>query len=214
MQQEQPFDYTRVPHDYAHCFNHDCPRAAECLRHLTGLNIPKDVPLVRCVSPSVWPTDADKCPHYRTTKKITLHRPRREPLRPPPVGTHQLPAHGTLRTAHHAGTPTEDSPHPGPQRHHHPAPLRLYHRGIRLPVKYCITDTSLDQLFPKPGPRRTNGRSGPDQWDIPCGPMGGPGGTKVWSGTVPSLVSPTWQKDITPSPQYPSRTVSAPTPPA
>ena len=70
MQQEQPFDYTRVPHDYAHCFNHDCPRAAECLRHLTGLHIPKDVPLVRCVSPSVWPTDADKCPHYRTTKKI------------------------------------------------------------------------------------------------------------------------------------------------
>ena len=27
---------------------------------------------MRCVSPSVWPTDADKCPHYRTTKKITL----------------------------------------------------------------------------------------------------------------------------------------------
>ena len=72
MENTPDFDYTRVPHDYAHCFNHDCPRAAECLRHLTGLNIPKDVPLVRCVSPSVWPTDADKCPHYRTTKKITL----------------------------------------------------------------------------------------------------------------------------------------------
>ena len=75
MQQEQPFDYTRVPHDYAHCFNHGCPRAAECLRHLTGLHIPKDVPLVRCVSPSVWPTDADKCPHYRTTKKIPTTSP-------------------------------------------------------------------------------------------------------------------------------------------
>ena len=72
MEKKSDFDYAKVPYDYAHCFNHDCPRAAECLRHLTGLNIPKDVPLVRCVSPSVWPTDADKCPHYRTTKKITL----------------------------------------------------------------------------------------------------------------------------------------------
>lgn len=72
MEKKSDFDYAKVPYDYAHCFNHDCPRAAECLRHLTGLHIPKDVPLVRCVSPSVWPTDADKCPHYRTTKKITL----------------------------------------------------------------------------------------------------------------------------------------------
>lgn len=72
MENTPDFDYTKVPYDYAHCFNHDCPRRDECLRHLTGLHIPKDVPLVRCVSPSVWPTDADKCPHYRTTKKITL----------------------------------------------------------------------------------------------------------------------------------------------
>lgn len=72
MQQEQPFDYTKVPHDYVHCFNHDCPRAAECLRHLTGLHIPKDVQTVQCVSPSAWPKDASKCIHYRTTRKVTL----------------------------------------------------------------------------------------------------------------------------------------------
>ena len=60
MQQEQPFDYTRVPHDYAHCFNHDCPRAAECLRHLTGLHIPKDVPLVRCRTPTSARTTAPR----------------------------------------------------------------------------------------------------------------------------------------------------------
>ena len=83
MEKKSDFDYAKVPYDYAHCFNHDCPRAAECLRHLTGLNIPKDVPLVRCVSPSVWPQDdllphqplrtahharhaTEDCPHLRT----------------------------------------------------------------------------------------------------------------------------------------------------
>ena len=72
MEKTPDFDYAKVPYDYIHCFNHQCPRAAECLRHLAGLNIPKDVQTVRCVSPSAWPTDAAKCPYYRTTKKVTL----------------------------------------------------------------------------------------------------------------------------------------------
>ena len=72
MEQEKTFDYTKVPHDYMHCFNHQCPRAGQCLRHLTGLNIPKDVQRVQCLSPSAWPTDADRCPHYRTTQKVTF----------------------------------------------------------------------------------------------------------------------------------------------
>ena len=72
MEKTPDFDYAKVPYDYVHCFHHQCPRAAECLRHLAGLNIPADVPTVRCVSPSAWPEDAAKCPHYRTTQKVTL----------------------------------------------------------------------------------------------------------------------------------------------
>ena len=72
MEKAPDFDYTKVPNGYVHCFHHDCPRASECLRHLTGLNIPADVQTVRCVSPSAWPTAADKCPHYRSVQKVTL----------------------------------------------------------------------------------------------------------------------------------------------
>ena len=39
MEKTPDFDYTKVPNGYVHCFHHDCPRASECLRHLTGLNI-------------------------------------------------------------------------------------------------------------------------------------------------------------------------------
>ena len=51
MEKTPDFDYTKVPNGYVH--------ASECLRHLTGLNIPADVQTVRCVSPSAWPTAAD-----------------------------------------------------------------------------------------------------------------------------------------------------------
>lgn len=72
MNQAADFDYTRVPYDYIHCFHHECPRAAECLRHLAGLNAPAHVQTVRCFNPSAWPADAARCPHYRPIKKVTL----------------------------------------------------------------------------------------------------------------------------------------------
>lgn len=72
MENTPNFDYSRVPYDYDHCFNHQCPRAGECLRHLAGVNIPRDVRSVRCVSPSVWPEGDASCPYFRSIKKIKL----------------------------------------------------------------------------------------------------------------------------------------------
>ena len=64
--------YELAPSGYSLCLRPECASAHSCLRHLAGLNIPADVPTVRCVSPSAWPEDAAKCPHYRTTQKVTL----------------------------------------------------------------------------------------------------------------------------------------------
>lgn len=72
MPQEETFDYARVPYDYTHCFNHDCPRAAECLRHLAGQHIPPSVRTVRCVSPSAWPAGDGACDSYQVAHKVTL----------------------------------------------------------------------------------------------------------------------------------------------
>ena len=72
MPQDPDFDYSKVPSDYIHCFNHQCPRAAQCLRHLAGQYVPAGVPVVRCVNPSACSGDAGKCPYYCTTQKVTL----------------------------------------------------------------------------------------------------------------------------------------------
>lgn len=71
MEKTPDFDYTCIPHDYAHCFNHECPRADQCLRHFVGLNVPKDMSVVRCLTSSVWSADAALCIYYRTMKKVT-----------------------------------------------------------------------------------------------------------------------------------------------
>lgn len=67
-----PFDYSQVPHDYALCFHHQCPRAAECLRHLAALHAPASECVVRCVNPHAWPADTAACPLFRSMRKVTL----------------------------------------------------------------------------------------------------------------------------------------------
>ena len=66
------FDYGSVPHNYAHCFNAACPRGENCLRRLAALHAPKEAMYLCCLNPAAYPTDADTCPHYRTTEKVRL----------------------------------------------------------------------------------------------------------------------------------------------
>lgn len=63
------FDYTRVPFHYVHCLNQDCPRGGSCLRRLVALHIPKEVPAVMTVNPTLYPKDANRCRYFRSSEK-------------------------------------------------------------------------------------------------------------------------------------------------
>lgn len=71
MNDTQPFDYTRVPHAFAHCFNEHCPRAAECLRRLAAQHIPAELPNVTAVNPHSIRSESE-CPHFLPLQKIRI----------------------------------------------------------------------------------------------------------------------------------------------
>lgn len=66
------FDYSVVPFDYVHCFNHDCPRAEGCLRHLTALNAPRSATFVRTLNPAAYPANPNRCAHFKTATKLRM----------------------------------------------------------------------------------------------------------------------------------------------
>lgn len=66
------FDYQAVPLNYLHCFNENCPRKGECLRHLTALHAPKSIPAIKALNPAAYPADADSCPYFRSSQKMRL----------------------------------------------------------------------------------------------------------------------------------------------
>lgn len=66
------FDYQSVPFNYIHCFNENCPRKDECLRHLTGLCAPKNISTIKTFNPAAYPADTDNCPYFRSARKIRL----------------------------------------------------------------------------------------------------------------------------------------------
>ncbi|MBR1933157.1 MAG: hypothetical protein IJ841_05675 [Prevotella sp.] len=45
------FDFKWVPKGWALCFNNDCPRRGECLRHVAGEHVPQGVSSWRCLLP-------------------------------------------------------------------------------------------------------------------------------------------------------------------
>lgn len=71
MNDKAAFDYARIPHSFAHCFNNDCPRASECLRQLVAQYIPADVLTVTAVNPHSIDAEAS-CPHFLPQKKIRI----------------------------------------------------------------------------------------------------------------------------------------------
>lgn len=71
MNDSTPFDYSRVPRSFAHCFNSGCPRADECLRHLAAENTPAEVKYVTTVNPRNIPAEGD-CPHFMPLVKVRI----------------------------------------------------------------------------------------------------------------------------------------------
>lgn len=58
-----------TPSHYALCFNNQCVRSSECLRHMAGENSnPEDI-YIRVVNPLCIPADTSECPHFQLIKK-------------------------------------------------------------------------------------------------------------------------------------------------
>lgn len=63
-------NYRSVPQGYVHCFNTDCPRSADCLRHRVAAHATKEIPYVLTVNPAAYPADAARCPHFHSAQKL------------------------------------------------------------------------------------------------------------------------------------------------
>lgn len=57
---------------FVHCFHPQCPRADECLRHLSAQHIPADIKRVVALNPNnVSPDDAG-CPMFLPSEKVRI----------------------------------------------------------------------------------------------------------------------------------------------
>lgn len=68
MEQYSDFSYEMVPPSWTFCFLDGCPKADECIRHLSGKSIPKKV----TSGLSVFPTALGKnrCEYFKQIRKI------------------------------------------------------------------------------------------------------------------------------------------------
>lgn len=59
-----------APYNFARCFNAQCPKAENCLRHKAALYDISNYSLITVINPICLQTTADGCKHFRSTEKI------------------------------------------------------------------------------------------------------------------------------------------------
>lgn len=70
---EVSFDYSQVSSYFVHCFNPACPLAGKCLRRWVAERVADSRPVVRAVSPAVWPADgARECGYFMPMKAVRM----------------------------------------------------------------------------------------------------------------------------------------------
>jgi len=69
---ETNFDYQSVPYNFAHCFNHQCPKGEKCLHRLAAVHSTNQYPTIVTVNPNCIPEDANTCPFYHSVQKIRV----------------------------------------------------------------------------------------------------------------------------------------------
>lgn len=69
---ENEFNYHAVPHNYAHCFNHQCVKSNTCLRHLVATHCTSAQPTIYIVNPVWIPEDTSTCTQFRPIQKIRM----------------------------------------------------------------------------------------------------------------------------------------------
>lgn len=61
-----------APTYYARCYNKQCTKADNCLRHIAVLHTTADTPFINAVNPDSFPADTTTCPYYQSAEKIHL----------------------------------------------------------------------------------------------------------------------------------------------
>ncbi|WP_288837980.1 DUF6078 family protein [uncultured Bacteroides sp.] len=67
---KENINYTQIPFDYALCLDHECPKAANCLRQLSAQSMPADKDYWNIVSPKRLAALKGDCPFFRTCEKV------------------------------------------------------------------------------------------------------------------------------------------------
>lgn len=68
MKQYEDFSYDQLPSSWMFCFRDECPKAEECILHLSGKFIPKDMEWGRAIFPTA--VKANGCSHFKKIRKI------------------------------------------------------------------------------------------------------------------------------------------------
>ena len=64
----------KVPNNYTLCIKGDCPKAANCLRHVAVAMMPAEVQRWSIVSPAYLAQMEGECPMYRSAEKVQYAR--------------------------------------------------------------------------------------------------------------------------------------------
>ena len=64
----------KVPTNYTLCIKGDCPKAANCLRHVAVAMMPAEVQRWQIVSPAYLAQMEGECPMYRSAEKVRYAR--------------------------------------------------------------------------------------------------------------------------------------------
>ncbi len=83
----------KVPNNYTLCIKGDCPKAANCLRHVAVAMMPADVQRWSIVSPAYLAQMEGECSMYRSAEKVQYARGFMRMVRTLPVNVSEMVMH-------------------------------------------------------------------------------------------------------------------------
>ena len=83
----------KVPTNYTLCIKGDCPKAANCLRHVAVAMMPAEVQRWSIVSPAYLTQMEGECPMYRSAEKVRYARGFVRMVRTLPVNISEMVMH-------------------------------------------------------------------------------------------------------------------------
>ena len=83
----------KVPNNYTLCIKGDCPKGANCLRHVAVAMMPAEVQRWSIVSPAYLAQMEGECPMYRSAEKVRYARGFVRMVRTLPVNISEMVMH-------------------------------------------------------------------------------------------------------------------------